>query len=95
MSTKVQAGNTVRLLCKFYDTNGDLVNPSLVKIIFYDYMYKKEFEQTLDAKYRIDTGTYFFDFRTEYEEKRYIYEFNGTIAGYPSVKRADFKTVFI
>jgi hypothetical protein len=95
MSIKVQAGNTVRLYCKFYDYEGNLINPSFVKITFYDHEYKKTLEQVLDARYRADVGIYFYDFRTEFEEKRYIYEFYGTIAGLPSIKRDDFITVFM
>lgn len=95
MSTRVQAGNTVRLQCKFYDYEGNLINPSFVKIVFYDYQYNKTFEQTLDAKYRLATGIYFYDYRTEFVEKRYIYEFYGLIGGLPSIKRSEFLTTFL
>jgi hypothetical protein len=91
----IQAGNTVRLSCHFYDVDGVLTNPTLVKVIIYDYRYNKMEEFTLDSSYQISTGVYFYDFQTSIEERRYIYEWYGTIGGLPSIKRADFRTEFI
>lgn len=91
-----QAGNTVRLECTFKDFNGVKVNPDNVKIIFYDYRYVKleEFLLTLDNQ--SETGVYFFNYVTPTgNEQRIIYEWQGFLNGFPSLKRGSFRTVFI
>jgi hypothetical protein len=95
MTKLIQAGNTVRLTCDFYDVGGALANPTSVKVTFYDYKHLKLSEFTLTDANRISTGKYFFDYTTSLQEQRYIYEWEGIFEGYPSVARGDFITNFM
>jgi hypothetical protein len=91
-----QAGNTVHLECIFKDLNGIKVDPDNVKIIFYDYRYVVLSEFLLDVNNRSEIGVYFFNYVTPNdEEKRIIYEWQGIVNGFPSLKRGSFRTVFI
>jgi hypothetical protein len=91
-----QAGNTVYLECTFKDLNGTKVNPDNVKVIFYDYRYVVIDEFLLDENNRSETGVYFFNYVTPNDdEKRIIYEWQGIVNGFPSLKRGSFRTVFI
>jgi hypothetical protein len=91
-----QAGNTVYLECTFKDINGIKVNPDNVKVIFYDYRYTVIQEILLDDSNIIETGVYFFNYITPNDdEKRFIYEWQGIVNGFPSLKRGSFRTVFI
>jgi membrane-bound inhibitor of C-type lysozyme len=91
-----QAGNTVRLQCIFEDFDGNKINPSNVKITFYDTKYNQLQQSILSTGNRIATGTYVYNFQTsKTEERRYVYEWYGEINGLPSLKRSSFRTIFI
>jgi hypothetical protein len=91
-----QAGNTVRLECIFKDMDGVKVNPTNVKIIFYDYRYVLIEEFLLGIENQGETGVYYYNYVTpKDDEKRIIYEWQGIINGFPSLKRGSFRTVFI
>jgi hypothetical protein len=90
-----QAGNTVRLQCEFEDFDGNKINPTNVKITFYDTKYNVLQETNLNIG-NIATGTYIYNFITSNEEeRRYVYEWYGEINGLPSLKRSSFRTIFI
>ena len=95
MIEKVQAGNTVRLTCKFYDPNGFLTSPQSVRLSIYDYRYRKISEFNLTTENLLSEGTYYYDFATDMEEKKYIFEWYGLIGGFPSIKRDSFTTLFM
>jgi hypothetical protein len=95
VATLIQAGNTVRMTCDFYNATGVLANPTTVKVIFYDTRYVKLNEFTLTDVNRSETGKYFYDYTTDNVEKRYIYEWQGIFDGYPSIIRGDFITNFM
>jgi hypothetical protein len=91
-----QAGNTIRLQCTFEDFDGNKINPTNVRIVFYDVKYNKLQESILSTGNRISTGVYVYNFRTSSEEeKRYVYEWYGEVNGLPSLKRSSFRTIFI
>lgn len=92
MST-YQCGNTVRFECKFYDFDGNKINPDLVKIVIYNYKYEVIQEKVVDSS--INIGDYFYDYITEKKEQRLYYEWYGEINGKPSLKRGEFATRFI
>lgn len=91
----IQAGTTVRLTCKFYDPNGFLTTPTSVKLTFYDYRYQIISEINLNATNTLEEGVYFYDYTTDAEEMKYIFEWHGMIDGFPSIKRDSFTTLFI
>ena len=95
MSVFIQAGNTVRFTCKFYDPSGNLTTPTSIKLTLYDYQYNKLSEFPLTDANRIEMGLYFFDYTTPNEEKKYIYEWYGMVNGFPSIKRETFTTFFL
>ncbi len=95
MIENVQAGNTVRLTCKFYDPNGFLTSPTSVRLTIYDYRYRKLDEFTINEANQLSAGTYFFDFTTDSAEQKYIFEWYGLIGGFPSIKRDSFTTLFM
>lgn len=95
MIENVQAGNTVRLTCKFYDPNGFLTSPTSVRLIIYDYRYQKLEEFTLNETNQLTAGTYYFDYATNTNEQKYIFEWYGLISGFPSIKRDSFTTFFM
>lgn len=79
------AGTTVRLQCKFYDFDKNLIDPARVKLIIYDSKYTKinEFENVV----RVSEGTYQYDYVSESTDRRLYYEFYGEIAGNPAINR--------
>lgn len=90
------AGNTIRLKCIFEDFDGIRVNPSTVKIIFYDNKYQKLQESLLNSEYRIGIGEYVYNYIASSDsEQRIVYEWYGEINGLPSLRRSSFRTVFI
>lgn len=91
-----QAGTTVRLQCIFEDFDGVKINPTIVRITFYDTKYNKLQEYNLNTGNSISTGIYIYNFITSSEEeRRYVYEWYGEIDGLPSLKRSSFRTIFI
>lgn len=95
MIESVQAGNTVRLTCKFYDPNGFLTSPTTLRLIIYDYRYRKLEEFTVPLTNQLETGTFYYDFTTSGNEQKYIFEWNGLVDGLPSIKRDAFTTQFM
>lgn len=87
--TTVQAGNTVMLICKFYDDKDGVVSPSVVKFITYDYQYNILSQTDLEPTSINQDGYYVFHYVTPKENQNIIYEFYGEIGGYPSLKRGE------
>ena len=70
---KIFNNNTIRFEAKFYDFDDKLVDPSLVKMIFYDYKQNKMSEHVLAPANRVSVGSYFFDYTFEIAPKEIIY----------------------
>lgn len=88
-------GNTVRLIGTFKDNSGNLKDPNLIKVIFYNYRYEKIDEYSVGIDNKLGTGEYFFDYKTPSQEMKIYYEFYGEIAGNPAIQRSSFQTKFI
>lgn len=88
-------GNTVRLKAVFRGDDGELKDPEMVRVIFYNYRYEKIEEFSLGDSHRVGVGEYVYDYVNSDEEKRIYYEFNGEIAGNPAIQRDGFVTKFI
>lgn len=95
MSILIQAGNTVRFTCKFYGVNGMPTNPTTVRLTLYDYHYNQISVFDITEANRLDVGSYFYDYTTASEEKKYIFEWYGLIDGLPSIRRDTFTTFFL
>lgn len=95
MAGVIQAGNTIRLTCKFYDPNGYITTPTVVRLTFYDYRFQKITDVNLSDADILTEGTYYYDYATETHEKKYYVEWYGLIDGLPSIKRDTFSTTFI
>lgn len=90
-----KSGNTVRLLGEFYDFNGELKDPQLIKVVIYDYKYNIVDTVPIGDANRLSVGKYYYDFSTKKESDKYIYEWYGEIDGNPSLDRRVFMTKFI
>lgn len=90
-----QYGNTVRFECKFYDFDGQPINPDTIKIKIYNYKYQQVYMENLNSNNQIGIGDYFYDYITEEKEQKLYYEWYGEINGKPSLKRGVFMTKFI
>lgn len=90
-----QNGNTVRLSCSFYDFDGTLKDPNIVKIKFYGNNMNLINEFT--NVQRVDIGKFYYDYIIENTNKniRHYYEWYAEIDGVPSLKRSSFITRFI
>lgn len=86
-------GDTVRLTANFKDWEGQLVDPSQVKIIIYDSRYNKLNEFEITTQGRADKGKYFFDYQFD-KSGDFIYEFYATIDGTPSLARKRVRVSF-
>lgn len=85
-------GNTVRLKATFKDFDGILIDPTIIKVIIYDYKYQKISEY---VPIKTGVGTYILNYTTPQEEQRIIYEWYSEIQGSPSLKRGSFKISFM
>jgi len=90
-----QHGNTIRFECSFFDYDKTRVNPQLVKFIIYNTKYEIVLETILGESNKVGIGSYFFDYITGKEIKKYFYEWYGEIDGTPSLMRGQFATKFI
>ncbi|WP_100406687.1 hypothetical protein [Bacillus solitudinis] len=81
-----QFGNTVRLSSIFYDWDGNVAEPDLVKLKVYNSGYQKKEEFSLGPANRKDDGGYFYDW-TPKETGDLIYEWYAELEGNPSLKR--------
>jgi len=81
-----QQGNTVRLQGTFYDWDGNLIDPDLVKVIIYDVQYRQLNEYPLDASNRKSVGQYYLDWITD-TVGSFTYEMYAEISGTPSLQR--------
>jgi hypothetical protein len=95
MENTYLTGNTVRLTATFKDNGGQLKDPNLIKVIFYNYRFEKIEEFVLGSANKVSIGQYFFDYTTPRDEMKIYYEFYGEIAGNPAIQRNGFKTKFI
>lgn len=86
VSTVYISGNTIRLLCRFSDFDGNVVSPQLVKVKLYNTKYDKTDEFTVNLENKTQDGYYFFDYTTPYTTTglnmyyEWYGEINGTIA---------------
>ena len=93
--TKYNSGDTVRLKFIIEDFEGELVDPSIIIIKFYDSRYTFMSEVTLDAGNKVSKGIYDYDY--ESEETRtgdILYKIFATIEGKLSVKKGGMAFVF-
>lgn len=92
----VTSGSTVRLSASFYDFNEKLVDPDILKLIFYNYKYEIINEIALGTQNRLSVGKYYYDYKTEnsLDKDHVIYEWNADIQGNISIKRDDFSISF-
>lgn len=90
-----QYGNTIRFECDFFDFNGQLIDPQLIKITVYSYKYEVLFTEVLGLNNRKNIGEYFYDYTTERKDQKLFYEWYGEIDSKPSLKRGEFMTKFI
>lgn len=95
MINSYQYGNTVRLECKFYDFENELVNPEIIKIIIYNSKYEVILNEFLNTNNSKGVGEYFYDYVTEKKEQKLYYEWFAEINGKPSIMRSQFITRFI
>lgn len=89
------SGNTIRLTATFRDINDNLVDPSSIKVILYNYRYEKINEIPIGTSSKLGVGEYFYDYKTPMEEQRIIYEWYGEIEGNTALQRGSFQTKFI
>lgn len=86
------SGSTIRLKATFKDFDGVLVNPALVKVIFYDNKYNVESEHVLTDADRDNTGAYNYDFVTpKVVSKQAWYEWYAEIDGKPACLRRPYR----
>jgi hypothetical protein len=91
--TVYQHGTTVRFTCEFYDFDGLLKSPNIVKLKVYDNRYNLIFE-SLNVT-QVSEGKYQFDYVPEEDNRVYYYEWYGELDGTPSLRRGSFITKFI
>lgn len=90
------AGSTVRIVNTFFNFDGKPQDPQLVKLKIYDRKYKVIQNINLSDGNKLETGKYFYDWKTPSEIKeRYIIEFYGEISGNPTIERKQLVTKFI
>lgn len=87
-------GSTVRLTATFTDVEGAFKDPDLVKVIMYDFKFKKLDEFVIGEANRIGLGEYVFDYIAPLGEKKIYFEFYGEIDGNPVLDRDSFTTKF-
>ncbi len=95
MSNRFQSGNTIRLSCVFRDFDNQITDPTLVRIIFYDYKYKIIEETSLSQQNKNLDGSYFYDYIIPEGHQKIFYEWYGEINGTPTIKREFFIVDFI
>lgn len=84
--SQVQSGNTIRLTAQFHDWDGNPIDPSIIKIKFYDRQFNLLEEHSLGSTNREDVGEYYYDYVSESLDI-IIYEWYSEIDGLPSLKR--------
>lgn len=84
-----QKGNTVRLEAQFYDWEDQPVDPTLVKLIIYDYNHIKLDEISIPPSNRLDVGSYYYDYVFS-QAGVFVYEWYAEIDGKPSLRRNRF-----
>lgn len=91
-----QSGNTVRLIAKFKDYDGVLIDPDLVRVIFYDSKYKETGSVTLSNLNRLSLGEYYYDYTIPMSLNGFsYYEWYSEINGKVSIKRDSISSKFI
>lgn len=90
-----QSGNTVRLSCIFRGFNDEDIDPTLIKVKFYDYKHNLLEEISIGQENKDIDGSYFYDYVIPDGHKKIIYEWYGEIDGLPSIKRDFILTEFI
>lgn len=88
-------GETVKLLVDFYDFGNQLIDPQVIKIIFYDREYKKINEFILGAGNRDSLGKYFYNYTIPNDHFTIYYEFNGEYNGLINLNRGKLQIKFI
>jgi len=93
---KYYAGDTVRIIFSFFDYGNELVDPTIVKVLFYNSKFVKIGEAVMGADNKISTGNYYYDYTSSssYRDTLY-YETYGEVNGFPSISRASMEFVFI
>lgn len=90
-----QYGNTVRFEVKFYNFNGEPIDPNVIRVIIYNSKYQQLSSDSVGMNNRVNIGEYFYDYTTDKKEQKLYYEWYGEIDGKPSLKRGQFMTKFI
>lgn len=87
--TGYQSGNTVRFNAEFYDFDGQLIDPAVIRFIVYDNRWAKLSETSIGAADRKEVGKYFYDYIT-ITSGIFYFEWYAEINSYPSLKRGQF-----
>jgi hypothetical protein len=95
LANKYKSGNTVRLIGEFYDFEGNLIDPQIVKVAIYDYKHNLIQEVVVGQSSKLSKGIYYFDYVTKNGNNKIIYEWYGEIDGRPSLDRNMFVTDFM
>jgi hypothetical protein len=91
-----ESGNTITLTCEFKDIYGNLIDPGIVSLIFYDSKYKQLSEVILNNDNRISLGNYTYDYHSDpAKEETVIYEWKGELSGRKILNRKKFRTKFM
>lgn len=90
-----QSGNTLRLLCSFYDWSDRLIDPPFVIVRFYDNKQQPTRQVTLGNNNKSGVGKYFYDYASPMEDQTIWYEFYCEIDGLPNLQRDMLVTAFV
>lgn len=90
-----QTGNTITLEAEFRDKANALIDPTIVKVIFYNADHKKLNEVVIPPEGRISLGKYFYNYVAPYGLSSVVYEWYGEIAGFPSIGRSAISLNFL
>ena len=93
---KYKSGDTIRIYGEFENFSGQLSDPTNIKLIIYDFKYKK-LEEFSNGIERESTGKYYFDYLvpTDRIGQTIIYEWNGELDGSISLDRGKFGITFV
>ena len=87
-----QKGNTVKFQGKFYDWEGNLTDPEIVKFIMYDRNYTKLEETILDAGNKVEVGVYELELVMD-TLGYFVYEWYGEVGASPTLHRTGLNIV--
>lgn len=94
MPNTARSGETIKLIGKFHDFDGTLVDPETVKLILYNERQKQIQEILLNSANKESIGVYSYLYIVPFDMEYIYFAFEGDINGTPSLGRDLIEIIF-